>query len=171
VNAERSRATTSAGRACGLTRTLARMARTYRYGLIRRVGNAVIGALLRAGLAPRAYVLLTTRGRRTGEPRTTPIRLLKYDGQEWLVAPYGEVSWVHNARAAGKVLLRHGSTTRATDVFECGAEESAPVLREYARKEPVTRPYFDAKPGDPVSAFAAEAARHPVFRLTPPNPQ
>jgi deazaflavin-dependent oxidoreductase (nitroreductase family) len=147
------------------------MAKTYRIGLVRRVGNAVIGAALRAGLAPRAYALLTTRGRRTGEPRTTPIRLLKYDGKEWLVAPYGNVAWVLNARAAGKVLLRHGRVVRATDVFECGAEESAPVLQAYVKKEPVTRPYFDAKPSDPVSSFAAEAAKHPVFRLAdPPNP-
>ena len=147
------------------------MARAYRHGVVRQVGNAVIGVLLRAGLAPRSYVLLITRGRRTGSPRTTPIRLLRYDDQEWLVAPYGEVSWVHNARAAGKVMLRHGRTTRTVEVFECAAEESAPVLREYVRKEPVTRPYFDAKPRDPVSAFAAEAARHPVLRVAePPNP-
>jgi hypothetical protein len=30
---------------------------------------------------------------------------------------------------------------------------------------PVTRPYFDARPDDPVERFAAEAAEHPVFRL------
>ncbi|SMD24949.1 nitroreductase family deazaflavin-dependent oxidoreductase [Kibdelosporangium aridum] len=147
------------------------MARKYKYGVVRKVGNAVIGALLRAGVAPRSYVLLTTSGRRTGLPRTTPIRLLKYDGKEWLVAPYGEVAWVHNARAAGKVELRHGRSTRTVSVFECGAEESAPVLREYIRKEPVTRPYFDAKRRDPVRAFAAEASAHPVFRIAdPPNP-
>ncbi|MET0233780.1 MAG: nitroreductase family deazaflavin-dependent oxidoreductase [Kibdelosporangium sp.] len=134
--------------------------------MVRRAGNVVIGALLRAGLAPRSYVLLTTRGRHSGKPRTTPIRLLEYDDQEWLVAPYGQVSWVHNARAAGKVLLRHGRTTRTAAVAECDAAQSAPVLREYVRKEPITRPYFDAKPRDPISAFATESARHPVFRIT-----
>jgi deazaflavin-dependent oxidoreductase (nitroreductase family) len=145
------------------------VARKYRHGMIRKAGNAVIGALLQAGLAPRSYVLLTIRGKRTGEPRTIPIRLLRFDGQEWLVAPYGEVSWVHNARAAGKVILRHGRNTRTANVFECDAEESAPILRAYIRKEPVTRPYFDARPGDPISAFAAEAARHPVFRVAEPS--
>jgi deazaflavin-dependent oxidoreductase (nitroreductase family) len=144
------------------------VAKAYRFGLVRKTGNAVIGALLRAGLAPRMYVLLTTRGRRTGQPRTTPIRLLTYDGKEWLVAPYGEVDWVRNARAAGKVLLRHGRHTRALDVFECAAGESAPVLREYVRKEPLTRPYFDAKASGPVSEFVAEAGSHPVFRLVSP---
>jgi deazaflavin-dependent oxidoreductase (nitroreductase family) len=137
--------------------------------MIRKVGNAVIGSALRAGLAPRAYVLLTIPGRRTGQPRTIPIRLLRYDGHEWLIAPYGEVSWVLNARAAGTVKLRHGRTLRTVDLVECDAGQSAPVLREYARKELVTRPYFDAKAGDPVAAFAAEADRHPVFRVTEPS--
>jgi deazaflavin-dependent oxidoreductase (nitroreductase family) len=147
------------------------VAKTYRYGPVRKAGNAVIGGLLRAGLAPRAYVLLTTRGRRTGKPHTTPVRLLRFQDQEWLVAPYGDVGWVRNARAAGEVLLRHGRTTRTVDVFECGPAESGPVLKEYVRKEPVTRPFFEAKPGDPVDRFTAEAARHPVFRLgSPPNP-
>ncbi|CAM3587684.1 nitroreductase family deazaflavin-dependent oxidoreductase [Kibdelosporangium persicum] len=147
------------------------MARKYKYGVVRKVGNAVIGAALRVGVAPRSYVLLTTVGRRTGLARTTPIRLLRFDGKEWLVSPYGNVAWVHNARAAGEVRLRHGRKTRTVSVFECGAEESAPVLQAYVRKEPVTRPYFDAKPRDPASAFAAEASAHPVFRVADaPNP-
>ncbi|MET0132090.1 MAG: nitroreductase family deazaflavin-dependent oxidoreductase [Kibdelosporangium sp.] len=141
------------------------MARTYQYGLVRRTGNAVITAALRAGLAPRTYVLLTTKGRRSGRPHTTPVRLMRHDGEEWLVSPYGNVAWAHNARAAGKVLLRHGRHVRTMNVVECEPNESAPVLREYARKEVITRPFFDARPSDPVSAFAAEAARHPVFRL------
>lgn len=138
----------------------------------RKALNAVITAFLRVGLAPRAYVLLTTLGRRTGLPRTTPLRLMAFDGQEWLVAPYGDVDWVRNARAAGEVVLRHGRTSRTVEVFEVEAAESAPVLKDYVRREPVTRPFFDAKPGDPVSAFAAEAVRHPVFRVGgPPNPE
>ncbi|MEV4314915.1 nitroreductase family deazaflavin-dependent oxidoreductase [Actinocrispum sp. NPDC049592] len=147
------------------------MARKYEYGTLRKAGNAAISALLRAGVAPRSYVLLTVRGRRTGRPHTTPVRLLNFDGGEWLVAPYGDVAWVRNARAAGEVQLRHGRRVRTVSVFESDAAQSGPVLKEYARKEPVTRPYFDAKPGDPVDAFTAEAARHPVFQVAePPNP-
>jgi deazaflavin-dependent oxidoreductase (nitroreductase family) len=147
------------------------VARTYEYSLWRKALNAAITVSLRLGLAPRAYVLLTTVGRRTGLPRTTPLRLLDFDGQEWLVAPYGDVDWVRNARAAGEVVLRHGRTARTVDVFEVEPDESAPVLKEYVRREPVTRPYFDAKPAAPVSAFVAEADRHPVFRVGgPPNP-
>ena len=40
-----------------------------------------------------------------------------------------------------------------------------PGRRAYVRKIPVTAPFFDAKLSDPAEAFAAEADRHPVFRL------
>jgi len=131
----------------------------------RRVGNAVIKRLIRAGLAPRSYVLLTVAGRKTGKPRSTPVRLLEYEGARWLVAPYGAVSWVRNARAAGEVVIRHGRTRDKVAVTEWDPRESGGVLKEYARREPITRPYFDAGVDDPADRFAEEAVRHPVFRL------
>nr|CEL13195.1 hypothetical protein [Kibdelosporangium sp. MJ126-NF4]CTQ98885.1 hypothetical protein [Kibdelosporangium sp. MJ126-NF4] len=129
------------------------------------MGNAVITRLLKAGLAPRSYVLLTVVGRRTGKPHTTPVRVLEYEGARWLVAPYGAVSWVRNARAAGEVVLTRGRTRQQLSVTESDPRDSAGVLREYVRREPVTRPYFDATVADPVDRFAEEADRHPVFRL------
>ena len=78
----------------------ARSARQYRPGRGRHVENTIMSALVRAGLVPRSY-LLTTRGRTTGLPRTNPVVPVDHDGRRWLVAPYGAVSWVHNARAAG----------------------------------------------------------------------
>jgi hypothetical protein len=44
--------------------------------------------------------------------------------------------------------------------------EAAPVLRRYVTRVPITRPYFDVTPGSPLTAFEAEADRHPVFALT-----
>lgn len=76
--------------------------KTYRLGAMRRLGNAVIKPLVRSGLITGNYALLTVRGRSTGRLYTTPVRLLERDGQSWLVAPYGAVSWVRNARAAGR---------------------------------------------------------------------
>ncbi len=53
--------------------------------------------------------LLRVRGRKTGLPRTTPVSLIEHEGRRWLVAPYGEVGWVRNARAAGEAELLRGS--------------------------------------------------------------
>ena len=53
---------------------------------------------------------------------------------------------------------------------EVTAAEAAPVLKQYVGQAGITAPFFDAKKRDPVGAFAAEAARHPVFRLTSTRP-
>lgn len=143
------------------------MARIYRLGPARRLTNVVITALLRVSLAPPRYVLLTVIGRTTGRPHSTPVRPVEVGQQRYLVAPYGAVSWVRNARVAAQVTLSRGRHREIVTVQECTAQQSAPVLQEYVRAVPVTRPYFDAAPGDPADRFAAEASHHPVFRITP----
>jgi deazaflavin-dependent oxidoreductase (nitroreductase family) len=143
------------------------MARRYRLGFAKKAVNVVTTALVRAGVAPPAYYLLHVRGRKTGREYTTPVRLVEDGGARWLVAPYGEREWVKNARAAGSVVLQRGRTRETFAVRELPDEERAPILQRYAREVPVTRPFFDARAGDDVSAFAAEAGRHPVFALTP----
>jgi deazaflavin-dependent oxidoreductase (nitroreductase family) len=123
--------------------------------------------LLRLGLAPRTTMLLTVRGRRSGTPRSTPVTLVEESGQRWLVAPYGPVGWVHNARAAGQVELSHGRRAETVRVKELAPEAAAPILKAYVERVPVTRPYFDAAPDAPLAEFAAEAAKHPVFQVVP----
>lgn len=142
------------------------MARTYRLGPARRLTNMVITALIRVSLAPPHYVLVTVVGRTTGRRHSTPIRPVQVDRQRYLVAPYGAVAWVRNARAAGQVTLSRGRRHEAVTVQECTAEQSAPVLRHYVRVVPVTRPYVDAGPDDPLERFIGEATHHPVFRIT-----
>jgi deazaflavin-dependent oxidoreductase (nitroreductase family) len=143
-----------------------RAARQYRPGRGRHMENTVMSALVRVGLVPRSY-LLTTRGRKTGRPRTNPVVPVEHGGRRWLVAPYGPVSWVHNARAAGRVSLTRRRDTRDYTTREASPEEAGPVLQRYIRIAPSTRPYFQASKDSPVEDFVAEADRHPVFELTP----
>jgi deazaflavin-dependent oxidoreductase (nitroreductase family) len=131
----------------------------------RRIGDAVIGAFIRAGVVPNSY-LLTTKGRKTGQLRTTPVTLVERDGRRWLVAPYGPVAWVHNARAAGRVTLHRRGQRLECTVREVTPEEAGPVLKDYIALARPTRPYFDATPDAAVEEFIAEADRHPVFELT-----
>jgi len=76
-----------------------------------------MSALVRAGLVPRSY-LLTTQGCKTGRPRTNPVVPVEYGGLRWLIAPYGPVSWVRNARATGRVSLARRSNSRHYTVRE-----------------------------------------------------
>ena len=143
------------------------MAKSYRLTPLRRVANVLMRLLLRLGLAPRTTMLLTVPGRRSGTPRSTPITLVEEDGQRWLVAPYGPVGWVRNARAAGQVELSRGRRSETVRVKELALEAAAPVLKAYVKRVPITRPYFDATPDAPLAAFVAEATRHPVFQILP----
>jgi len=43
--------------------------------------------------------------------------------------------------------------------------EAASVLQRYVAQVPITRPFFDVTEKSSLDAFAAEAARHPVFLL------
>ncbi len=141
------------------------MARTYRVNVIVRAVNGFMGAFIERGLGPKQRYLLTVRGRKTGKEYSTPVSLVERAGKRYLVAPYGNMSWVRNARAAGCVTLARGGRAETLSIVQASAEESAPVLKEYLALEPITRPYFDARPDSPLAAFAAEAARHPVFVL------
>jgi deazaflavin-dependent oxidoreductase (nitroreductase family) len=121
---------------------------------------------VRLGLAGKRAHVLTVAGRKSGRRYSTPVLLVFQDGQRWLVSPYGERSWVKNARAAGWVELTRAGRTERVRIETVDARTAAPVLRDYLRKTLVTKPYFDAKPDSPLEEFAAEASRHPVFRLS-----
>jgi deazaflavin-dependent oxidoreductase (nitroreductase family) len=140
--------------------------RQFRPSRGRRVGDAIIGVFARAGLVPSTY-MLTTRGRKTGRPLTHPVTMVEQNGRRWLVAPYGPVSWVHNARAAGRVSVARRGDRHDYAIREVPAEEAGPVLKRYVAVATATRPYFQADKDAPVEDFVAEADRHPVFELLP----
>jgi deazaflavin-dependent oxidoreductase (nitroreductase family) len=139
------------------------MAATYCLSGWRRLLNGLVRILLRVGLAPRHTYLLTVHGRRSGKPYSTPVTLVEEGTNRWLVAPYGEMSWVRNARAAGQVTLSRGRRSETVAIVELGPAEAAPVLKQYITEVPITRPFFDATANSLLEAFVAEAHRHPVF--------
>src|SRR5215207_8111764 len=112
------------------------MAATYRLRLRRRIANALIRAALWADIAPTRFALLTVPGRHSGQPRSTPVIVLRRGGERWLVAPYGERAWVKNARAAGRVTLSRGRRRMIVPVEEVGAEEAGPILKDYLAQTP-----------------------------------
>ena len=143
------------------------MAWTYRLSGWRRGANVLVRTLLRVGIGPPHTYLLTVRGRTSGRLNSTPVTLVEDGGVRWLVAPYGEVAWVRNARVAGEALVSRARRVESVVLFELPPEEAAPVLKRYISDVPITRPYFDATPASDLTAFAAEASRHPVFRIVP----
>jgi deazaflavin-dependent oxidoreductase (nitroreductase family) len=61
--------------------------------------------LLAAGVPLGFNGLLTVPGRKTGMARTTPVAIISASGRRWIWAPWGEVHWVRNLRAAGRATI------------------------------------------------------------------
>lgn len=135
----------------------------------RRAGNVVMQRLVSWNLVPHT-VMLTTRGRKSGQERRVPVTLVRRSDHLYLVAPYGPVGWVLNARAAGTVRLTGKIDGTKTDgeyaVREVSPLEAGPVLKEYWHVASAVRSYFDVPKDAPVEAFVHEAQHHPVFELS-----
>jgi len=143
------------------------MARVYRVTARQRAFNALVIALIRAGIPLRPFALLTVAGRTTGKRYTVPVAPFEQGGKRWLISPYGTVNWVRNARAAGVVTLTRGRARERFGIREIPPTESAPLLKEYLTHFPIVRPYFEATIQAPLEAFISEAPRHPTFELLP----
>ncbi len=143
------------------------MAKKYAVNSRVKFANRVMTRLIRWNLAPPRSYLMTVRGRKTGKLYTTPVTLVEREGRRWLVAPYGEVSWVKNARAAGEVSLFRNRKSETLALQELGPWESAAILKEYIAKQAIVRPFFDVSPDAPLEEFEREASHHPVFLLRP----
>jgi deazaflavin-dependent oxidoreductase (nitroreductase family) len=143
------------------------MPRAFHFSLDRRITNWVIEILLKYDLAPEIYYLLTVQGRKTGRPHSIPIVLVEEGDKRWLVAPYGAVDWVKNARAAGQIHLSRRKLDEHFTILELSPQAAAPVLKTYLHQFPITGPYFGADLDSPLSAFIEDALTRPVFELEP----
>lgn len=124
--------------------------------------------LLRLGLPMPPLAMLETTGRRSGRTHRVPVAVLRSGDEQWLVSPFGETAWVQNLRAGTPARLRRGRRSIGITVVELTADERAVHLRRFRRRFgviPFVRAAFEATGRDPESAFAAEADRHPVFRV------
>jgi deazaflavin-dependent oxidoreductase (nitroreductase family) len=144
------------------------VAKTYSLTGGTKAFNTFLKSLIQLGIPSGSTFVLTVPGRRTKQPRSTPVNLVVENGQRYLVSPYGHVEWVQNVRAAGgRARLTHRGHTENVRLAEVPAALAAPLLKKYVETYKIAVPYFDAKPGDPVERFAAEADKHPVFEVLP----
>ena len=141
------------------------MAKTFKVDTARRIADKIVRAFLTLHVAPRNYYLLTTVGRKSGQPHSTPVVIIEEGQQRWLVSPFGKVGWVFNIRASGQATLTRNGKSEAVAVKEIPAQQAAPVLRQYVIDVVTTRHYFDVTPNSPEEAYIAEAPRHPVFEI------
>lgn len=90
-----------------------RPALTRRAPALIRLSNPLTRKLLKIGMPMGPNVLMTVRGRSSGEPRSAAVGIVEIAGRRFVIGAYGPVQWVHNLRAAGEADIRvHGETVR-----------------------------------------------------------
>ncbi|ORW01704.1 nitroreductase family deazaflavin-dependent oxidoreductase [Mycobacterium kyorinense] len=132
--------------------------------------NKVMIAVQKLGIPTGPAMVLTVPGRKSGQPRSTPMTPFELDGGLYVVAGYPGADWAANARAAGTGTLRRGRRSRQVRIVELTAEQARPVLRAFATEVPVGVGFAKrsglVRDGTP-DEFEALADRIAVFRFDP----
>jgi deazaflavin-dependent oxidoreductase (nitroreductase family) len=135
---------------------------------VARLMNRISAIHFAAGvLAPKNWVTLQVRGRRSGRTISFPLVVADYQGDHYLVAMLGQnTNWVRNVRAAGgRAVLRHGRR-EAVRLEEVDPGARAPILRRYLECAPGARAHMPVDRRAPLADFGRIAAQIPVFRVT-----
>lgn len=135
----------------------------------KNVFNKTVVGLTRLGISVWGSRVLETRGRKTGQPRRTPVNLLTLGNTQYLVSPRGEGEWVRNVRAdGGRLDLLLGRRRMHYVAIELADNEKVPVLRAYLRRwKAEVGVFFDGVgPNSTDEEIAAVAPKHPVFKLS-----
>lgn len=134
----------------------------------KHVFNRLVAVSTRLGISVWGSRVLRVPGRKTGEPRTTPVNLLTLNDTEYLVAPRGETQWVRNLRAAdgnGELLL--GKRVQAFHATEIADDAKPDILRAYLKRwKAEVGVFFDGVSADsPAADVERIAPKHPVFEI------
>ena len=136
-----------------------------------RLANMLTKTLLRAGLPLSGFgypmYLLTVRGRKSGQPPTTPVVIVEQEGKQYLLSPFGVVNWVRNLRASGVATFTRGRRHEEIRARELPGDEAGLILEGLltSGKNPPILGYFGVTAHSPAEDFGRAAGEHPVFVL------
>lgn len=133
--------------------------------------SAILQRLMAAGIPLGYNRLVTIRGRKSGVPRTTAIAVIQTAGSLWVWAPWGDVHWVRNLRAARRatIALRKGNQeVTATELDETQRVEFfRDVIGPLARSIPFGVWFIRIVDGVDLNHPEEAAEGRPVFELQP----
>ena len=132
--------------------------------------NPIARRVLKAGPLMGPNALITVRGRKSGEPRTTPVAVVDIGGRRWVVGTFGDTNWVRNLRAAGAATMTVGRRREDVKANELTVDERMrffrDVLTPYVRSIRVGTILLSILGArDIVDDPAAAAEKRPVFEL------
>ncbi len=136
--------------------------------------NPLIRRLLGAGLPMGPNVLITVRGRKSGQLRTFPVAILEIGGRRYVQSPFGEVNWVRNLRATPEAVVTRGHDRDEVEAVEIPPEQAAPLFREglapFQRSRVLrvlVRNLLHVGTNMTLAEYAEHARTHPMFELRP----
>ena len=99
--------------------------------------NKLMIAVQKLGIPTGPAMVLTVPGRKSGQPRSTPMTPFEFEGGLYVVAGYPGADWAANARAAGTGTLSRGRRSRQVRIVELTAAQARPILRAFPVEVPV----------------------------------
>lgn len=95
-----------------------------------RLFSPILKFLLAAGVPLGFNRLVTIRGRRSGLPRTAGLAVIEVSERRWVWAPWGEVQWVRNLRAAGRATITFRSRSEEVIATELDPTQRVRFFRD-----------------------------------------
>jgi deazaflavin-dependent oxidoreductase (nitroreductase family) len=109
-------------------------------GTAKYVVNPIVRALFRIGLPAPGTAILETIGRKSGQPRRTPVTNGLSDGTFWIVAEHGRrAGYVRNIEASPSVRVRIGRRWRQGTAHLVPEDDPRERLRYIGSRRPITR--------------------------------
>jgi deazaflavin-dependent oxidoreductase (nitroreductase family) len=133
--------------------------------------SPILKFLLAAGVPLGFNRLVTIRGRKSGLPRTAAIAVIEASGRRWVWAPWGEVHWVRNLRAAGRATITLRGRKDEVRATELDPTERVAFFRDtlgpVARGIPFGVWFIRVVDGVDLDRPSEAAEGRPVFELHP----
>jgi len=137
------------------------------------VTNVVVKLFTRLGVKTGPVNIITVPGRKSGQPRSTPVTPWEVDGKRYVIAGIGTSDWARNARAAGEGTLTSGRTTtrvRLTEVTDPPVKER--VVTSFGTENRAGGSFLrqiGVAPDRTPKGFAAAVPHVAVFEVTAPE--
>jgi deazaflavin-dependent oxidoreductase (nitroreductase family) len=136
-----------------------------------RLFGPILKFLLEAPVPLGPNRLVVIRGRKSGVLRRTPIAVLRVDGRRFVWAPWGEVNWVRNLRAAQRATIIERNGQDEVMATELDAPQRVEFFRDIlapnARRIPFGFLFVRLMDGVDLSHPVEVAEDRRVFELHP----
>jgi deazaflavin-dependent oxidoreductase (nitroreductase family) len=135
--------------------------------------SPILKFLLGVGVPLGFNGLITIRGRTSGRPRTAAVAIIPISGTRYVWAPWGEVHWVRNLRAAGRATIDVRGQKEDVSATELNPSQRVEFFRDilgpFARRIPFGVWFIRTVDGVDLNDPVGAARGRRVFELHAPT--